>query len=157
MKKLLIAWMTALLVACLAAYAMAEAGVLTLPPTLTRVEAEAFRGDADIKKVVLPESMTTIDALAFAESGLLEINLPKSITQIADDAFAGCPAALTADVHGGSYAHTWCLSHGVQVRVMSWTGSEGPSPSVNDIISGIRELNDKYADSNGCISASDQA
>jgi len=84
---------------------------LVLPADLSIIEAEAFEGVSGIGEVVLPEGITTIGAAAFANSSITTINLPASLTSIADDAFDGCSAlTVTADV--GTYAYTWAEAHG---------------------------------------------
>ena len=68
--------------------ALAE-NVLTLPSAVRVIEEEAFEGDTSIDKVVLPEGVTAINARAFADSTLSEINLPASLESIDDSAFDG--------------------------------------------------------------------
>lgn len=86
---------------------------LTLPASLTAIQAEAFIGDSDLEEVVLPGGLEIIGASAFKDcTGLKRINLPWVIGSIGANAFAGCPD-LTATVVEGSYAHTWCQSNGV--------------------------------------------
>ena len=64
-----------------------SADTLDLPASLTVIEEEAFYGDQSLDKVVLPEGIRRIEKLAFASSSLREINLPDSLSNIADDAF----------------------------------------------------------------------
>ena len=71
---------------------------LVLPSGLTEIEEEAFEG-ISAESVYLQEGVLTIGARAFADCGsLLKIRIPKSVTQIADDAFEGCP--LTLKIYG---------------------------------------------------------
>ena len=76
-----------LLAACLCAFAAAgmAAGRLVLPENLTEIKAEAFEGNMSLDEVVLPEGIETIGSRAFADSSVASINLPSSITYIADD------------------------------------------------------------------------
>ena len=70
--------------------ALCSAGLaetLTLPADLMTVEAEAFMGDASLKTVVLPDGLQTIQTKAFAGSGVTDVNLPDTLTFIAEDAF----------------------------------------------------------------------
>lgn len=60
--------------------------VLQLPSALKRIEEDAFRGDTSLDEVVLPEAIESLGGGAFAESSLTKINLPDSLTEIADDA-----------------------------------------------------------------------
>ncbi len=86
--------------------------VLTLPASTQIIEAEAFYGDTALEKVVLPEGVQRIEAAAFASSSLEEVNLPNSLTFIADDAFDGCEITML-EVEEGTYAYEWCVRKGI--------------------------------------------
>lgn len=88
------------------------AATLNLPDGLTAIEAEAFAGDASISFVKVPEGTETIGSRAFADSGLTRINLPASLTEIADDAFDGCEGLIIAALNG-SYGGEWCADSGL--------------------------------------------
>ena len=90
---------------------------LFLPENLTRIDAEAFYQTVSADEVVLPEGVTSIGSRAFAESRISKINLPSSLTYIAEDAFANCKN-LTAMVQEGSYAHGWCMENGVRFELV---------------------------------------
>ena len=97
----------------------ALAETLTLPADLTAVEDQAFFGDESLETVVLPERLETIGSKAFAGSGVTAVNLPDSMTFIADDVFDDTSiAALT--VNEGTYAYTWAVNHGY----FGWTYHE---------------------------------
>ena len=81
---------------------MALADTLTLPADLTAVEDQAFFGDESLETVVLPEHIETIGSKAFAGSGITAVNLPDSLTFIADDAFDDTSIA-TLTVNEGTY------------------------------------------------------
>lgn len=87
--------------------ALAEA-VLTMPAALKIIDEEAFYGSTSIDKVVLPEGVTEIHSKAFANSTLSEINLPNSLTFIADDAFDG-PDKVTVTANPGTVAYDWAV------------------------------------------------
>lgn len=89
--------------------AFAEA-VFTLPVALKIIEEEAFYGSTSLDRVVLPNRVTEIRARAFANSTLSEINLPDSITYIAEDAFDG-PDKVTISANKGTYAYRWAVEH----------------------------------------------
>lgn len=89
--------------------AFAEA-VFTLPTALEIIEEEAFYGSSSIDKVVLSNRVTEIRARAFANSTLSEINLPDSITYIAEDAFDG-PDKVTVTANRGTYTYRWAVEH----------------------------------------------
>ena len=70
---------------CLLASAQAE--VMTIPTGVTGIREGTFRGDTSIDQVVLPEGVTSIGSLAFAESSLTRITIPSTVTSISADAF----------------------------------------------------------------------
>lgn len=111
----LMRWMLCLTLACLltlGAFALAEA--LELPADLTTIQAEAFMGDRQIKRVVLPEGIREIGARAFANSGVVEISLPVSLEKIADDAFQGCPLKIVR-ARKDTHAAKWAKNKGYEV------------------------------------------
>ena len=91
--------------------ALAEAA-LELPTALQIIEEEAFFGATSIERVVVPDGTTEIRARAFAQSTLREIELPATLTFIAEDAFSGC-GDIAVSVPEGCYAYEWCLEHGL--------------------------------------------
>lgn len=98
------------LVGCFIPAAFA-ASTLTLPTDTILIEEEAFYGDQSLKEVVLPEGIKRIENLGFAGSTVRKINLPKSLTYIADNAFEGCRLE-TISAEKGTYAYQWCREHG---------------------------------------------
>ena len=90
--------------------ALADA-VLTMPAALQIIDEEAFYGSTSVDRVVLSNKVTEIRSRAFANSTLSEINLPASITYIAEDAFDG-PDKVTVSATEGSYAYRWAVEHG---------------------------------------------
>lgn len=107
-------WVAALLVVwLLCAGALAEPGLIWLPEETALVDSEAFE-NVPITELVLPEGIQRIESRAFASTGAQYVNLPKSLTYIAPDAFDGCPD-LVAQVSAGSYAANWCQANGVTV------------------------------------------
>ncbi|MBE5808582.1 MAG: leucine-rich repeat domain-containing protein, partial [Clostridiales bacterium] len=97
-----------LLFACLGAAALAD--TLALPQGTKWIETEAFYGDTSIDRVVLGNDVMSIGTRAFANSSLKEIDLPASLTYIADSAFSGM-SKVTATAPKGSYAYNWALDH----------------------------------------------
>ncbi len=75
------------------------------------IEEEAFCGNMSIGKVVVPDGTTEIRSRAFADSSLVAIELPDSLTRIADDAFEGCDQFQLV-VQQGSYAYEWAVKNG---------------------------------------------
>ncbi len=65
---------------------------ITLPESVTEIGYEAFRDCKRLTEVALPQSVEKIGRAAFAGcTSLTSIRIPKE-AQVADDAFAGCPA-----------------------------------------------------------------
>ncbi len=121
--------------------ALAAGAVLTLPENLQVIETEAFYGNTSIGSVVLKGNVTEIQARAFANSSLTDINLPDSIQTIADDAFDGVgPISVTANE--GSTAYTWAVEHGYII----------PAPVQNDPNGGLRSITVHWDASEGAQS-----
>ena len=98
-----------LLLASSGATALADT-VLTMPAALRIIEEEAFCGANAIDKVVLSDNVTEIQARAFANSTLSEINLPDSLTFIDESAFDG-PEKVTVTANPGTYAYNWAVEN----------------------------------------------
>lgn len=87
-------------------------GVLRLPAAVTVIESEAFAGTA-AQAVVIPDGATTIGSGAFSgNSSLLYVQVPESVTQIADDAFAGCEQ-VTVICEENGIIDSWAKEHGI--------------------------------------------
>ena len=65
-------------------------GVITCDRDIQIVGKEAFGRSPLLLGVALPESVTTIDANAFAYTGIKSITIPKNVTSIGTMAFADC-------------------------------------------------------------------
>lgn len=85
--KLIRSILSIIMILCLCQSALAD--TLKLPPGLKTIEDEAFHKDISLDKVVLPEGIEKIGQQAFADSGLMEINLPESLSDVAENAFEG--------------------------------------------------------------------
>ena len=100
---------------CLLGAAMAESGRVVLPASLTTVGEEAFIGCSSVQEIVLEEGITAIKSRAFTGIGAQEITLPRSLTDIADDAFPkDCGATFYAAK--GSETAKWCKERGYAVK-----------------------------------------
>lgn len=64
---------------------------IEIPEGMTMIDHEAFRGNKDLKEIVLPTTLKTIGYGAFENTGLEKLVLPASLTSIGDRAFAGIP------------------------------------------------------------------
>ena len=92
-------------------YAIWSGPDFILPSSLTTIEAEAFAGGA-FSYVKLPEGATTIGSRAFADCpSLRHIYIPEATTGIAADAFEGV-SGLTILGHSGSYAEFYAQRNG---------------------------------------------
>ena len=109
---------------------------VTVPETLDDlpvvcVGENAFRGNAVIVSVTLPEGITRIEAGAFAEcSALRAVTLPESLTFIADDAFARSDAVIlicAADGYAQSYARVSGIN-ALAVDAVSLPGDSAGTP-----------------------------
>lgn len=84
--------------------------VLSLPSRLGKIGEEAFTG-ISANVVVIPEGCTSIGKRAFANCGeLVEVVIPGTVTDIADDAFEGC-YSLTVTTDSAAVA-AWAEAHG---------------------------------------------
>lgn len=91
--------------------------VIQLPDQLTRIKAKAFMGDTSIVVVRVGANVRSIGACAFKNcSNLKEIWIPESVTEIALDAFDGCPK-LTIYGTEGSTAWEIALLKGIAFEV----------------------------------------
>ena len=94
----------------------ASLSAITLPSTITSIGNNAFGfnsqdvGCTSLHSIVIPPSVTTIGAFAFRKSGLTEVDLPYSVTQIGTLAFGDCnnlvsvylPASVT-DINANAF------------------------------------------------------
>ena len=64
---------------------------VSLPSTVTKIGASAFRGASSLTSISIPDSVLTIGDNAFREcTALLSVKLPSALTQIGSFAFYGC-------------------------------------------------------------------
>ena len=103
----------------------ADPAVLNLPADTLTVGVSAFEGDPLIERVVLPDGLERIEARAFANSGVMRIVMPASVSEIADDAFESCSERLVVEGAPGSPAQRYCAEHGITFQYHS---DEGPEP-----------------------------
>ena len=74
----------------LAGFTNASAFIFSKAVGVTNIPNSVFAGMARLKKVLLPDSVTTIDMRAFQNcTGLSEITLPSGLTKIGESAFEG--------------------------------------------------------------------
>ncbi len=99
-----------ILVMSVSALGYAGADTFVLPAGLKEIEEEAFMGNQAIERVVLPEGLLKIGGRAFAESSVKEINLPESLTYIADSVFENADPLLVTATED-TYAYRWAVDH----------------------------------------------
>ena len=72
-------------------------GTVTIPAQwnglpVTSIHSHAFDNCSGVTKIILPDSIKTIEDYAFFSCGMLEISLPASVSTIGASAFYGCKA-----------------------------------------------------------------
>lgn len=63
---------------------------ITLPNSLEVITGGAFYGCTSLTEIILPETITRIESYAFAETGLIHIEIPKNVTSF-NYPFLRCP------------------------------------------------------------------
>ena len=63
---------------------------ISMPAGLKTIERGLFEGCASLREISLPEGLTAIHDGAFEQSGIAQIVLPDSVTEIGSSAFAEC-------------------------------------------------------------------
>ena len=65
---------------------------------MTKIGDGAFFDCPNLTAITIPDSVTTIDHVAFAYSGLSSITIPESVTSIGYRAFANCKNLVSIEV-----------------------------------------------------------
>ena len=64
---------------------------ITIPESVTSIGAMAFRGCTGLTSIAIPESVTSIEFWAFSDcTGLTSVTIPQGVTSIGWGAFYGC-------------------------------------------------------------------
>ena len=97
----------------LASVVFAKDNAIEALGTFTDVESAIFRNTPALTSIELPDSITTIGANLFENSGIKSIKLPASLTAISEYAFSGCKNLETLALPGAvkdicSYAFLDC-------------------------------------------------
>ena len=108
----------------------------TAPSTLPNVSEGAFRGCPNLKIATMMSGVESISGYAFAgvdgmsydiygnpaavSANLADVNLPDSISSIADTAFEGNESAVIHYCSEDSYAYQYATEHGFQVSQHTW-------------------------------------
>ncbi len=81
----------------------------TFPSSLKEIADEAFCGNSSLESIVVLAPTERIGSRAFADCPwLFSVDLPSSVTYIADDAFSNSPYVCLL-VDSGSYAHDYAI------------------------------------------------
>ena len=88
---------------CLVKCENSVSGTLQVRPGTKTIGSGAMKGLSKLTEVILPDSVTTIEAEAFYQcTGLKSIQLGKSVSQIGSGAFAQCSALESITVDNGN-------------------------------------------------------
>lgn len=81
---------------------------ITLPDTLTKIDAWAFYGCNQLQSITIPESVTTIGNYAFYScSSLSDVTVLNERASFGSSVFSGCSSSLTIRGYSGSTANTY--------------------------------------------------
>ena len=83
--------------ACVYRCQKSASGTVTIPAQwnglpVTSIHSHAFDNCSGVTKIILPDSIKTIESFAFFSCGMLEISIPASVSTIGASAFYGCKA-----------------------------------------------------------------
>lgn len=83
--------------ACVYRCQKSASGTVTIPAQwnglpVTSIHSYAFDNCSGVTKIILPDSIKTIENFAFFSCGMLEISIPASVSTIGASAFYGCKA-----------------------------------------------------------------
>ena len=83
--------------ACVYRCQKSASGTVTIPAQwnglpVTSIRSYAFDNCSGVTKIILPDSIKTIESYAFFSCGMLEISIPASVSTIGASAFYGCKA-----------------------------------------------------------------
>ena len=91
---------------------------IELPSSLEEIGVYAFCGSG-LKTVNIPKSttLTKLDQFVFYQcQDLTEVNIPATITSIADNTFADCPNKITINAPSGSYAINYAKTNNFEYK-----------------------------------------
>ena len=75
---------------------------ITIPNSVTSIGGSAFSGCSNLTSITIPNSATSIGSSAFENcSSLTSITIPDSVTSIGDSAFSGCSSLTSVSIPNG--------------------------------------------------------
>ncbi|HAJ97547.1 MAG TPA: hypothetical protein DCO72_07410 [Ruminococcus sp.] len=80
------------------AFRWEEFSTVILPDTLTTIEAGAFACCSNLTEIEFPESLTSIGNSAFASTGLKAVSIPETVTEFGKNIFYDCADLETAEL-----------------------------------------------------------
>lgn len=91
---------------------------LKMPHTIKFIDEKAFSDCTNLEKIELNEGIIHIGKEAFENcKALEEIIIPSTVGELGENVFAGCDN-LTVYCHKGTYAEDYCISHGVEYKLI---------------------------------------
>ncbi len=73
---------------------------VTLPPKLWQIGRKCFEECKALKQIQLPEMLAELGAAAFADSGLVEIDIPEQVYELSQGVFSFCMDLKTVNILG---------------------------------------------------------
>ena len=75
---------------------------ITIPSSITKINANVLAGASAITSVTIPDGVTSIESSAFLGcSGLTSITIPSSVKNIGNNAFSGCSGLTSINIPNG--------------------------------------------------------
>ena len=91
---------------------------VVIPDSVTTIDVVAFCNCIKLKEITLPEGITAIGESAFdACWGLRQVDLPDSLSEINASAFNNCANNLKLTVTEGSSAEQACINAGIEYSI----------------------------------------
>ena len=74
---------------------------IILPNGVTTIGKSSFMACASLESITIPASVSSIESLAFINSGLESVTIPGSVAKIGDSAFSGCKDLKKVTISNG--------------------------------------------------------
>ena len=89
----------------LAFYSCSQLSSVTIPKEVTRIGSLAFASCTSLGSLTLPDGLTVLESSVFARSGLAEIVIPGSLSDVGSGVFTSCFGLR--DIYYGSTKASW--------------------------------------------------